>query len=255
MLTQAHSKQEIMMRNINRWFVLVVVVVGSAGVFAQGNGGGKNPPSTANPLVRASFVYCGGDENCESSNRVRQDTNAEYVHGVDGVKAEFNLVSGSRDLTIGLITSQRSLTFDFSVLVNAGTVMPAWLSSPVRSVKPYFGVLGAYYAKENCPVESSECNYQARMNAGNWKVAGDNSTYALFWNPIAIGRPVNSPDTTSYVNVRYIRNDGTSEVFIITPILTTDADYALAGMEQANRKVVKGAGQYHMPFTLTVRPK
>jgi hypothetical protein len=92
------------------------------------------------------------------------------------------------------------------------------------------------------------------MNAGNWKVSGDNSTYALFWNPLATNRPVNSPDTTSYVNVHYIRNDGTSEVFIITPILTS-AGYALAGLEQVNKKVVKGAGQYNMPFTLTVRPK
>ncbi len=250
------------MKSRNLWLILVIAIVASAGVFGQGNGngngggggGGNNSPSVSNPLVRASFVYCGGNANCELSNRVRQDTNAEYVHGVDGVKAEFNLVSGTRDLTIGLITSQRSLTFDLSVVVNQVGVMPAWLSSPVRSVKPYFGVLGAYYAKENCPATSSECHYQARMNAGNWKVSGDNSTYALFWNPGATGRPVNSPDTTSYVNVHYIRNDGISEVFIVTPILT-GAGYALAGMEQVDKKKVNAAGQYHMPFTLTVRPK
>ncbi len=232
---------------------LIVSVMSISGL-AQGKGKPGGGGGTSNPVVRASFVYCGGDANCESSNRVRQDINAEYVHGVDGVKAEFNLGSGSRDLTIGLITSQRSTTFDFSVLVNSGTVMPAWLSSPVRSVKPYFNVIGAYYAKENCPAESADCHYQARMNAGNWKVSGDNSTYAIMWNPLAVNRPVNNPDTTSYVNVHYIRNDGTSEVFIITPILT-GAGYALAGMEQVNKKVVKGAGQYDMPFTLTVRPK
>jgi hypothetical protein len=43
-------------------------------------------------------------------------------------------------------------------------------------------------------------------------------------------------------------------VYIITPILT-GAGYALAGMEQVDKKKVKGAGQFHMPFTLTVRPK
>jgi hypothetical protein len=234
--------------------VTFVLSVMSISGLAQGKGKPGGGGSTSNPVVRASFVYCGGDANCESSNRVRQDIDAEYVHGVDGVSAEFNLVSGTRDLTVGLVTSQRSITFDLSVLVNQGAVTPAWwLSSPVVSVKPYFGVLGAYYAKETCPPEASECHYTARMNAGNWKVSGDNSTYALFWNPLT-NRPVNSPDTTSYVNVHYVRNDGISEVFIITPILT-EATYALAGLEQVNKKVVKGAGQYHMPFTLTVRPK
>jgi hypothetical protein len=125
--------------------IFTMIAAATAVTIAQG---GK-PNKVSNPQVRASFAFCGGDANCEAANRVRQDTASEYVHGVDGVSAEFNLVSGTRDLTINLITSQRSATLDFTVLVNAGEVMPAWLSSPVRSVKPHFGVLGAYNAKEN----------------------------------------------------------------------------------------------------------
>lgn len=237
------------MKTIRLLSIFALIAAATAVTIAQS---GK-PTKASNPQVRASFVFCGGFADCEFANRVRQDTDAEYVHGVDGVKAEFNLDSGTRDLTIGLVNSQRSATLDFSVLVNLGDVTPAWIWSPV-SVKPYFNVIGAYYAKEDCPAAESECHYTAKMNAGNWKVSGDNSTYALFWNPEAKNRPVNSPDTTSYVNVHYIRNDGNGEVYIITPILT-GAGYALAGLEQVNKKVVKGAGQYHMPFTLIVRPK
>ncbi len=247
------------MKSRNSWFVIVLAMVASTGVFAQGNGNGggnrNRPPSISNPLVRASFAYCGGDTDCEAANRVRQDTAAQYVHGQDGVSAEFNLGSGSRDLTINMLTSQRFVTLDFRVVVNEGTTVPAWwASTPQKTVKAFVNVLGAYYAKENCPPAASECSYQARMNLGGWSVSGDNSSYALLWNPLAVGRPVNSPATTSYVDVHYIRDDGSGEVFVITPILT-GAGYALAGLEQTSKKVVKGAGQYNMPFALTVRPK
>lgn len=241
-----------MMRNK---MVLILGIILAATVAALTQGNSNRPPTITNPQVRAAFAFCGGDSNCEAANRVRQDTNAQYVHGVDGVSAEFNLGSGSRDLTINMLTSQRFVALDFRVQVSAGTVVPAWsLSTPQQTVKAFVNVLGAYYAKENCPTTASECHYQARMNLGGWKVSGDTSSYAVLWNPLATGRPVNSPDTTSYVDVHYIRNDGTGEVFIITPILTTSG-YALSGLEQTNKKVVKGAGQYNMPFRLEVRPK
>ena len=224
--------------------------------FSYAQGGGK-PPRVTNPVVRAEFVHCGGDTNCESMNRVQQDiAGSPYVHGVDGVSAEFNLVSGSRDLTINMLTSHRSAALDFSVMVNPGSAAPAWLTNtPRQTVKVFINVLGAYYAKQNCPAENATCDYQARMNMGGWKVSGDNSTYALFWNPTAVNRPVNSPDITSYVNVHYVRDDGSgSEAFIITPIPKSEG-FSLAGLESTLRKTVTGVGQFDMPFMLTVRPK
>lgn len=232
--------------------ILLVLVVLAAGAAAQS--GEDFLRRATNPGVRGSFVYCGPDPNCEAGNRVRQDSTFDYVHGSEGVEAVFNIVSGSRDLTFNLLTSQRKVELDFSVLVNTGAVSPAWLSSsPVQLVKAGINVRGAYYAKENCPAESAECHYTGQMAIGSWKVANDTSSYAAFWNPLATNRPVNSPDTTSYVDVHYIRNDGNGEVFIITPILT-GAGYALSGLEQVNKRVVRGAGQYNMPFTLKVRP-
>lgn len=239
----------------NALFALLTILF-LAQTFSYAQKGGK-PPGVTNPVVQAEFVQCGGDPNCDSVNRVQQDiAGSPYVHGVDGVSAEFNLASGSRDLTINMLTSHRAAVLDFSVMVNSGSVAPAWLmSSPRQTLKVFINVLGAYYAKQNCPAENATCDYQARMNIGGWKVSGDNSTYALLWNPTAVNRPVNSPDTTSYVNVHYIRDEGNgSEAFVITPI-PNDEGYALAGLESTLRKTVAGVGQFDMPFMLTVRPK
>ena len=224
-------------------------------MIAYGQGG--KPPKVTNPVVRAEFVHCGGNTDCETANRVQQDVaGSPYIHGVDGVSAEFNLASGSRDLTINMLTSQRRAALDFRLMVNAGTSTPTWLfNSPRQTVKVFINVLGAYYAKETCPPANSTCDYQARMNMGGWGVSGDNATYALSWNPTAVNRPVNSPDATSYVNVHYVRDDGSGrEVFIITPIPNNEG-FALAGLESTLRKTVTGVGQFDMPFTLSVRPK
>ncbi len=92
------------------------------------------------------------------------------------------------------------------------------------------------------------------MNAGNWKV-NNNTTNALLWNPETTQqRPVNSPENTSNVNVNYIK-DETGEVFIITPLPNSASNRIIAGLEASNGKVVSGAGQYSMPFTLTVHVK
>lgn len=65
-----------------------------------------NALSQSNPEVRAQFLSCSDPSiGCQNPaiNRVRMDANKEYVHGVDGVSAVFNIGSGSMDLTINLI--------------------------------------------------------------------------------------------------------------------------------------------------------
>ena len=125
-------------------------------------------------------------------------------------------------------------------------------------------VLGAYYAKEQCVVDSTGAcvgNFQTRINAGQWSVAGNNNTtYALLWNPTAAStRPVNSPYSTSPVNVNYVR-DAAGERFTITPLPSSDcsagtaceSDPIIAGLEATSGRTVSAGGQYHMPFTMTV---
>lgn len=211
--------------------------------------------------VKAEFVFCAaGDLICESNNRVRQDkVNAPYVDRIDGVEAVF-YSGGSRDLTISLTGSRtRTLRLDFRDVAYYGNPQPSWWNtSPQQNVKPFINVLEAYKAKELCvPDASGTCNYNfvTRMNCGLWKAAGDTKTeYKLQWNPTSIQPFINTPETTSEVNVNYIK-DSNGEVFIITPLPNASSGRIIAGLQSTLSRTDKAAGQYVMPFNLTVRFK
>jgi hypothetical protein len=218
----------------------------------------SNAQPVSNPAVRAKFVFCAsGDVSCTAGNRVRNDTTDEYVNGDDGVSAVFNVGSGSQDLTINLITSSRSVWFDFSNVYkfynNAGVyVIPSWFATP-QNVKPHFNVLKAYNAKLNCATPATGCNYRTAMNTGGWSV--DRIEYALQWNPESTFKAVvNEQGPTSYVNVHY-QNNGSGDVYTITPIPTETTAQVVSGLAKTVRKTTSNAGQYFMPFTLVVRPK
>ena len=193
--------------------------------------------------------------------KVRMDRpGVPYSHGVEGVKAEF-YSTGSRDLVIGLniAKAKRTTIFDLTEVASY-TNAPAWIySSPVQTFKPYFNVLGAYYAKENCQPDAGgvyNCNYVGRMNAGYLTVSGDRASYAMLWNPQTTNnRPVNFPESTSFVNVNYYKGATGGEVFTITPLPNSSSGRTIAGLEKTSGKTVTSAGQYVMPFTLVVRPK
>lgn len=211
---------------------------------------------SAQPVTAEFLTY---DAN-NILQKVRMDRpGVPYSNGVEGVKAEF-YSTGSRDLVIGLniAKAKRTAIFDFTEVASY-TNAPAWIySSPVQTFKPYFNVLGAYYAKENCQPDTDgvyNCNHTARMNAGYLTAAGDSASYAMLWNPQATGRPVNSPEVTSYVNVNYYKGTTGGEVFTITPLPNSDSGRIIAGLEKTVKRSVTGAGQYVMPFTLVVRPK
>lgn len=231
----------------------------AANAFAQGNKAKPNPPPTVTDVkVKATFIYCpSGDSGCESINRVRMDTAASYVDGDAGVSAVFNRGSGSEDLTINLITSQRSVWFDFgnpyNSYNNAGQyVVPSWFATP-QIVKPHFNVLRAYKAKLECGDAAAGCDYQTAMNAGNWNV--DGIEYAMQWNPESTFKAVvNEQGPTSYVNVHY-QDNGSGDVFTITPIPTPLSGLPISGLAKTVRKTTSNAGQYVMPFKLVVQPK
>jgi hypothetical protein len=170
------------------------------------------------------------------------------------------------DLTINLITSKRSALLDFSYVHkfynNAGKyVVPSWHATP-QLVKPHFNVLQAYNAKLNCTDPVTGCNLKTAMNAGGWKVTGDKAEYSLQWNPESKFKAVvNEQGPTSYVNVFYQnKGDGSGDVYTITPIPnsdpTSDSYYkAISGLAKTLSRTTTNAGQYVMPFKLTVRPK
>ncbi|MDQ4121213.1 MAG: hypothetical protein M3209_07190 [Acidobacteriota bacterium] len=211
-----------------------------------------------NPGVKAEFAFCNADDfNCETANRVKQDrAGSPYVDAQEGVSAVFNLASGTKDLTINLITSQRSVWFDFRDVAYYGNPQPSWWeTAPQQNVKPHFNVLGAYKAKELCGTAATcNINFVTKMNSGNWRAAGNNTDYTLQWNPSSTQPFINTPETTSGVNVNYIK-DSAGEVFIITPLPNANSSRVIAGLQGTLSRTTTASGQYVMPFTLTVRFK
>lgn len=229
---------------------LFLITMLTVSVFAQ-NAASQKAGKVTNPGVTAAFVYCNsGDSNCETANRVRNDSTSPYQNGVNGVTAVFNVISGSQDLTIGLNQTRRSAIFDLRVNTGGG-IAGLWTNTP-QLIQPYFNVLGAYNAKLQCGTAATCDNtIITDMNAGGWKVSGSNISYAMLWHP-GTTRPVNSPDPPVRVSVHYVK-DSNGEVYTITPIPNT-AGLSIAGLEATSGRTVSAAGQYNMPFTLTVRP-
>ena len=233
----------------------LLMYIGALLLFILPAGAVAQKAKITNPGASASFGFCtSGDAACESANRVRNDLARPYVNGTEGVSAVFNLGSGTRDLTINLITSQRSAWLDFTENTYAGNPHPTWWSTaPSQNVKPFINVLKAYYAKELCvPAADGSCvnDYLTAMNTGNWKVG--TTDYKLQWNPNSQATYINTAETTSAVNVRYVRTAGGAESFTITPVPNLSSGRIIAGLEATASRKTTAAGQYKMPFTMTV---
>lgn len=232
-------------------FLLIGLAFASV-TFAQA----KKPSTVTNPGVKAQFVFCtAGDTACESANRARQDKdNSPYIDAVDGVSAVFNLVSGSNDLTINLNTAKRTVHYDFREVVAFGNPQPTWwYSAPQQDLNAFINVLGAYNAKLQCGgAATCDINYVTGMNGGGFTIS--RVSYALQWHPTSTQPYINTPETTSAVNVHYVK-DATGEVFTITPLPNASTSRYVAGLQGTSGKTASASGQYVMPFTLTVQFK
>lgn len=211
--------------------------------------------------VIASFVYCappGSDPEsqavyaaCLQQNRVRNDLDREYVNGQEGVDAYFRIDSGSNDFTLNLLTlPNRRIVIDLFDLTpeSSGQAVPAWRSTP-QNAKVFFNVRRAYLAKTFCG-GSYPCDMVTVMSS-TINVSGDNATYYLQWHPES-SRPANSPEITSRVNVRYDVIDRV-ETWTITPLPNLNSARIVAGVTKAIKNRQEAAGQYLVPFALTVR--
>lgn len=232
---------------------------------ALGQNARPTPTPTSDVYVTAEFLNVGTDN---TPSKITMDVSGNpYSHGVSGVEARF-FAGGSRDLVVRLVNSTRYAIFNLTE-VSSPLNSPAWTSTP-QWFRPGMNVLEAYRAKENCTPSGGiyNCNLITRMNAGFLSVSGDSATYALLWNPETTNnRPVNSPESTSWVNVNYYRGLDNVETFTISPLpnCATRANNwtcpvgstqrVIAGLERTKGKSVTGTGQYVMPFTMVVRPK
>ena len=219
--------------------------------------------------LKARFVYCappGSDPAsqaayaaCVQQNRVRNDVDRDYVNGSEGVGAVFNIVSGSNDLTINLLTtSARRAVIDLYDLIpeSSGQMVPSWHITP-QYAKWFFNVRQAYLAKTFCG-GIYPCDMISTMTSSG-SVSGDKSTYYLQWKPDSV-QPVNSPEITSRVNVHYDVVNGVG-VWSVTPMPNDTSQRIVAGLAKELKGSHPGnsssepAGQYLVPFTLTASPQ
>lgn len=222
------------------------------------------PSPTPNVFVTAKFEPVG----TSGANKVLMDNyNAPYTHNVDGVLAQFQLGDGTGNLTINIRNSVRQVVFDLSDIANSTPTSSqhGWTSTP-QYFNPGMNIHEAYKAKTGCqPVDGVyNCNFPTTMVAVNLSVTGYNFAYRLLWNPNpSTDTPVNSPEPTSKVSVNYYKghDSDNKEVFTITPLPNEGASASgriIAGLEATSTAKGKtsrtNAGQYIMPFTLTVRP-
>lgn len=211
--------------------------------------------------VLAKFGYCsppGSDSAsqaayalCIQQNRVRNDVDRDYVNGQEGIDAFFRIVSGSNDLTINLLTlPTRRTVIDLFDLIpeSSGQLIPSWRANP-QNAKAFFNVRQAYLAKTFCS-GSYPCDMTSVMSS-TININGDNASYYLQWFPES-PRPSNSPEITSRVNVRYDVVDGV-ETWTITPLPNLSTGRNVAGLARSLKNRIDAAGQYLVPFTLTVK--
>jgi hypothetical protein len=241
---------------MKRIFMFVPAAALQLALAPTGNAQKAKPPRVQDIGLRVRFAYCAPtDAACISQNRIRNDFDLYYVNGSESVTAVFNIVSGTNDLTINLLTtSSRRAVIDLSDLTpeSSGQAVPSWHTTP-QLAKWFFNVRHAYLAKTACG-GSAPCDMITTMgSSGN--VSGDNSNYSMQWNPDSV-QPMNSPETTSTVNVHYDVIGGV-DVWTVTPILN-GAGRILGGLAKEVNGGHPGnvsAGQYLLPFTLTARPQ
>jgi hypothetical protein len=222
------------------------------------SGSARTAPKGITYGATVLFGYCAAtDTSCQFSNRIRNDiAGSPYVNGDPGTSILFHVSDGTatRDLTIMVSNpSNRYIQYDFRNATDLTNAPAWWFTAPQQNTGLYFNVNGAYYAKENCN-GAATCNINYVTNTVAIFGVKGYPNYKLLWNPGAIHQPVNSPTPTVQVNVNYIK-DSSGEVFIITPIPNL-AGQSIAGMETCtttgNTTTCTGAGQYNMPFTMTM---
>jgi hypothetical protein len=227
----------------------------------------KGANKVADIGLNVRFVYCvpaGSDPAsqaayaaCVQQNRVRNDVDRDYANGSEGVGAVFNIVSGSNDLTINLLSAAaRRAVIDLYDLTPAssGQMFPSWHSTP-QYAKWFFNVRQAYLAKTFCG-GGHPCDMISDMTS-SCDVTVDNDTYYLQWKPDSI-KPVNSPESTSRVNVHYDVINGV-EVWTVTPLANTTSQRIVGGLARElkakGKTMAEPAGQYLVPFRLTASPR
>ena len=197
---------------------------------------------------------------------IQPDSGGPYVTGVDGVDAAIQSCSGSYDLTVNLLRSKRSIAIHLADMVGSPTpYTPAWASPGSAQPVPvsFFNIRNLFYNYS----QFSTYSFTTRMGSQLGGLA-DGYHFRMV-NPFddAYTAPtdpqVNDPITTSNVVVWHYAagsNGYAVETWVVYPDTTqmdlnTPNSVYVGGLITTVRRTTVSAGQYSVPFQITVQRK
>ncbi len=236
------------MQRYTRCGVLLVLALPAA-TLAAAPGNCKNIPL----VVTISPTYVDG-----SPAAILPDFPVSYVDGVDKVKAEIDLCgpNPSGNFTMDTLRSNRTIGFDFSVVVASNSDTPGWVfTTPHLFVTGSVVVWNAWFRYD--PSVPSDFTTRAEFNF----TGPDKNTYSLrYMNPFVDAPSVgpqpydNLPFPTARIRVQHVPVPSTWYIF------PDPLDYPphVATLVRIGKKVTVNAvnaGQFIMPSYIVGTPK
>lgn len=212
-------------------------------------GAGKPPSSDV-----ALKVTIAGDPNAPGAYSIVGDGRGEYVDGVAGVYAKFQIGNGTNDFIMDPTNSgapaPRALWFDFSDKIADGTIANPWYGLGHRQIDTYLNFNNVYTVPVGTVQERT--GGFGQLFSGSKKV-----NYAVKFNPDPSAPNytiINTPNFTATVEVSH----PDCNTWILTPKAVPYAEHGYGSGSGAVSALIgapNSAGQYLMPFQITLTRK
>ena len=198
------------------------------------------------------------------TSAIQPDSGGPYVDGVSGVSATIDTCSGSNDLILNLARSNRSITVNFGNVVDSTAYTPAWASAGPVPLS-FLNIRNLFY---NYSQSGSAYSFTTRL-ASNLGGVADGYNFGLVnptdqaYAPPPINPQMNYPITTSDVVVWHYpagSNGYAVETWVAYPDTTqmdanTPNSFYVAGLITTVHNTAVSAGQFSVPFQITVQRK
>jgi hypothetical protein len=198
------------------------------------------------------------------TSAIQPDSGGPYVNGVSGISATIDGCSGTYDLLLNLGQSKRTITINLADMVGSPTpYTPAWASAGPVPLS-FFNIRNLFYHYS----QNSTYSFTTRLASNLGGVAkgynfGMVNPTDQAYTPPPINPEMNDPITTSYVIVWHYAagsNGYTVETWVAYPDTaqmdpnTTNSFY-VGGLTTATHTTTVSAGQFSVPFQITVQRK
>lgn len=241
--------------------VAALPLMGVAALFG-GNRCVDGPDIPVSVLI--SFMDANGGTAAITSDGTAQN-NPPYVNGVGGVDAVIQACSGTNDMTLNTQKSSiRKIGFNFGNLLANTPNTPAWVFTSPSFLSQAFINIHDLYDKGAC-TPATQCTFTTQFSST--LSAPDNKSYNLrFLNPdattqfgnLAFLSPelVNMPSTSWLIHVIHMPAGTNPETWVVYPVADPSAPTGsltnVAGLLGSSGKTTVSAGQFSIPFYITI---